>query len=214
MLVGTGYAPLLRSGESAEAVAESELDTFLAAINRCVPGLEATRRDILRVFSGILPAAAPGSSVPRARNLLSVGGPRGLFTTARSAARRTLAAIRRAGLLRWPATAPQAYPPCHTSGEGLFGNEWTMDDVEARRPGLAHIVEHEAVEHLDDLVLRRTTLGDQPVRALSAARALCALDGRWQQDAEREIARLVAQLGWRQAARAMNRPDAPAAMTA
>lgn len=223
MLVGTGYAPLLRSGESAEAVAESELDAFLAAINRCVPGLEATRRDILRVFSGILPASAPGSSVPRARNLLSVGGPRGLFTvsgtkftTARSAARRTLAAIRRAGLVRRPPTAPQAYPPCRTSVEGLFGNEWTMHDVEGRRSGLAQIVEHEAVEHLDDLVLRRTTLGDQPVRALSAARALCALDGRWQHDADREIARLVAQLGWRQAARAMNKPghDAPAAMTA
>jgi glycerol-3-phosphate dehydrogenase len=195
---------------------------FLAAVNRSVPGLDATRRDILRVFSGILPAAAPGSTVPRARNLLSVGGPRGLFTvsgtkftTARSAARRTLAAIRRASLLRWPAAAPQAYPPCHTSADGLFGNEWTMHDVEERRSGLAQIIEHEAVEHLDDLVLRRTTLGDQPVRALSAARALCALDGRWQQEAEREIARLAAQLGWRQAARAMNRPghDAPAAMT-
>lgn len=223
LFVGTGYAPLLRSGEAADAVAESELDAFLAAVNRCVPGLDATRRDILRVFSGILPAAAPGSSVPRARNLLSVGGPRGLFTvsgtkftTARSAARRTLAAIRRARLLRWPASAPHAYPPCHASVEGLFGDEWTMNDVEGRRPALTHILEHEAVEHLDDLVLRRTTLGDQPVRALTAARALCALDGRWQQGAEREIARLAAQLGWRQAARAMNKPghDTPAAMTA
>jgi len=176
------------------------------------------------VFSGALPATEPKSSVPRARNLLSVGGPRGLFTvsgtkftTARSAARRVLAAIRRAGVLRWPAAAAQAYPPCHTSVDGLFGTEWTMHDVEGRRPGLAEIIQHEAVEHLDDLVLRRTTLGDQPVRALTAARALCALDSRWQQQAEREIARLAAQLGWRQAARAMNRPghDAPAAaMTA
>jgi glycerol-3-phosphate dehydrogenase len=222
LLVGTGYAPLLRNGESADAVAESELDAFLAAVNRCVPGLDATRRDILRVFSGILPAAAPGSSVPRARNLLSVAGPRGLFTvsgtkftTARSAARRTLSAIRRAGLLRWPTSAPQAYPPCHTSAEGLFSNEWTMHDVEERRSALAQLVAHEAVEHLDDLVLRRTTLGDQSVRALSAARALCSLDGRWQQNAEREIARLAAQLGWRQAARAMNKgPDGLAAMTA
>jgi hypothetical protein len=43
------------------------------------------------------------------------------------------------------------------------------------------------------------------------------LDDRWQKAAEREIARLAAQLGWRQAARAMNRPghdDGPAAMTA
>src|SRR5262245_10655610 len=224
LLVGTGYASLLGNCESAEAIAESELGVFLSALNHCVPGLDASRRDVLRVFSGVLPAAAPASCVPRARNLLSARGAQGLFTvsgtkftTARSAARRALSAIRRAGVVRWPATAPQAYPPCHASAaEGLFSNDWTMHDVDERRTGLAHIVAHEAVEHLDDLVLRRTTLGDQPVRALTAARALCTLDDRWQKDAEREMARLAAQLGWRQAARAMNRPghDGRAAMTA
>jgi glycerol-3-phosphate dehydrogenase len=212
----------LRSGESAEAVAEGELDAFLAAVNRCVPGLDASRRDVLRVFSGVLPAAAPGSSAPRARNLLSARGPSGLFTvsgtkftTARSAARRALAAVRRAGVLRWPTTAPQAYPPCHTSAaDGLFGNEWTMLDVEGRRPALAHIVEHEAVEHLDDLVLRRTTLGDQPVRALTAARALCVGRSLAAGRGAEKWLDWPAQLGWRQAARAMNRPGQWAAKTA
>jgi glycerol-3-phosphate dehydrogenase len=123
--------------------------------------------------------------------------------------------VRRSGELQWPAAGPQAYPPCHTSAaDGLFGNEWTMLELEAYRTRLTHILEHEAVEHLDDLVLRRTTLGDQPVRALSAARALCDLDSRWRQNTDREIARLAARLGWRQAARAMNRADAQAARTA
>ncbi len=214
LLVGTGYAPLRGRGcERAEAVAEGELDDFIAAVNGCVPGLAATRRDILRVFSGVLPAAAPGSSVPRARNLLSRAGARGLFTvsgtkftTARSAARRTLAAVCRSGELRSP-TTPRAYPPCHASAAaGLFGNEWTMLDLEERRLGLTGIIEHEAVEHLDDLILRRTTLGDQPVRALSAARALCDLDDRWRRETDREIARLATRLRWRQAAWAMNKP--------
>jgi glycerol-3-phosphate dehydrogenase len=139
------------------------------------------------------------------------------FTTARSAARRALAAIRRAGILDWPSVSPPDYPPSHaTAADGLFGNEWTMLDLETRRAALAEILEHEAVEHLDDLVLRRTTLGDQPVRALSAARALCALNERWRQESDREVARLAAHLGWRQAARAMNRPahEARAAKTA
>ena len=215
LLVGTGYAPLIGRGcERAEAVAEGEIPDFLAAVNRCVPGLEATRRDILRVFSGVLPAAAPGSSVPRGRNLLSRAGPPGLFTvsgtkftTARSAARRTLAAVRRSGELRAAPATPHAYPPCHASAaDGLFGNDWTMLELEERRPRLEELIEHEAVEHLDDLVLRRTTLGDQPVRALSAARALCGFDDRWRRDADREVARLAARLGWRQAAWAMNRP--------
>lgn len=215
LLVGTGYAPLGgRDCESAGEIAEAELDGFVAALNRCVPGLLATRRDILRVMSGVLPAAVPGSSVPRARTLVSARGPRGLytlsgtkFTTARSAARRTLEIVRRSGAVRWPAGREGAYPPCHASAvDGLFGNQWTMQELEGRRTALARIIAREAVEHLDDLVLRRTTLGDQPARALTAARALCALDERWRRDADREVARLTARLDWRYAAWAMNRP--------
>lgn len=216
LMIGTGYAPLGgRAVGSAEAVAEAGLDAFVASVNRCVPSLELTRRDVLRVFSGVLPASAPGGTVPRARNVIRSHSLRGLvtvsgskFTTARNAARQTMAALRRSGLAR-PRARQQAYPPCHVSAaDGLFGNEWTMSDLEARRTSLEHIVEHEAVEHLDDLVLRRTTLGDQPARALTVARALCAFQPRWQQHADREVARLAARLRWRHAARAMNRADA------
>jgi glycerol-3-phosphate dehydrogenase len=214
LLVGTGYAALRDGCDTAEAVAEEGLDEFLAATNRCVPTLHATRRDVLRLFSGVLPASGPKSAVPRARNLLSDRGPRGLFTisgtkftTARSAARRALAAVRKSGILPWPSAPPHEYPPCHASAaDGLFGSEWTMLDLDERRPGLAQILEEEAVEHLDDLVLRRTTLGDQPVRALTLARSLCSFDERWRQEPEREVARLASALGWRQAARAMNKP--------
>jgi glycerol-3-phosphate dehydrogenase len=213
LLVGTGYAPLGgRSCAAAEAVAEAGLDAFLAEVNRCVPQLEATRRDVLRVFSGVLPASAPGSSVPRSRNVIRSHSLRGLitvsgskFTTARSAARQTIAAVRRSGVVKWPMSA-QSYPPCHVSAaDGLFGTEWTLRDLEERRAVLEHIIHYEAVEHLDDLVLRRTTLGDQPARALTMARALCAFDERWRRDADREVARLATRLHWRHAARAMNK---------
>ena len=220
LLIGTGYAPLGgRSCAAAEAVAEAGLEAFLAEVNRCVPGLEVTRRDVLRVFSGVLPASAPGSSVPRSRNVIRSHSLRGLitvsgskFTTARSAARQTIAAVRRIGVVKWPMSA-QAYPPCHVSAaDGLFGTEWTVRDLEARRSVLEHIIHHEAVEHLDDLVLRRTTLGDQPARALQAARALCAFDDRWRHDADREVARLATRLRWRHAARAMNKAGAEPAV--
>lgn len=224
LLVGTGYAPLAEHCESADAVADGELDAFLDAVNRCVPSLAVTRRDVLRVFCGVLPGTAPGSSVPRARDLVSRSGPAGLFTvsgtkftTARSAARRALRAVRRSGELRWPATAVRDYPPCYGSvADGLFRAEWTLLDVEARRGALARITAREAVEHLDDLVLRRTTLGDQPLRALSVARELCALDERWANQVDAEVARLTARLGWRHAAWPMNRAgqDPPAAAVA
>jgi glycerol-3-phosphate dehydrogenase len=220
LIVGTGYAPLGgRSCAAAEAVAEAGLESYLADINRCVPALELTPRDVLRVFSGVLPASAPGSSVPRGRTVIRSHALRGLitvsgskFTTARSAARQAIAAVRRSGVVKWPMSA-QAYPPCHVSAaDGLFGTEWTMGDVDARRSVLEHIIQPEAVEHLDDLVLRRTTLGDQPARALQMARALCAFDGRWRQDADREVARLATRLHWRHAARAMNREGNPPAV--
>jgi hypothetical protein len=124
-----------------------------------------------------------------------------------------LAAVRRSGDLRWPPSVPRDYPPCYSSAvDGLFRADWTLLDVEARRAALARIMAREAVEHLDDLILRRTTLGDQPMRALAAARDLCALDERWARDADAEVARLTARLGWRQAAWAMNRAgqDVPA----
>jgi glycerol-3-phosphate dehydrogenase len=218
LLIGTGYAPLGgRSCAAADMVADAGLDAFLAAVNRCVPQLEVSRRDVLRVFSGVMPASAPGSSVPRSRNVIRAHSLQGLitvsgskFTTARSAARQTIAAVRRSGVVKWRAKR-QAYPPCHLrAADGLFGAEWTMRDLEASRPVLEHIINHEAVEHLDDLVLRRTTLGDQPARALTMARALCMLDERWRQDADREVARLAARLHWRHAARAMNKTDAVA----
>jgi glycerol-3-phosphate dehydrogenase len=221
LLVGTGYAPLGgRSCASAESVAEAGLERFLASVDRCVPSLELSRRDVLRVFAGVLPAAAPGSSVPRARNRLYTNGPRGLFTlsgtkftTARSAALGVLAALRRSELLRSFAPAPLAYPPCRAAAaDGLFGGEWSVRDIEARRPQLADIIADEAVVHLEDLVLRRTTLGDQPERALAAARTLCSLDARWRRDAELEIARLAGRLDWKRAARAMNKPGADAAL--
>ncbi len=217
LMIGTGYAPLGgRSVASVAMVAEGGLDAFLAAVNRCVPGLAVSRRDVLRVFSGALPASAPGGSVPRSRNVIRSHSLRGLitvsgskFTTARNAARQTMAALRRSGVIAWPRVRRHAYPPCHLSAaDGLFGNEWTLQELEDRRTALEHIVANEAVEHLDDLVMRRTTLGDQPARALTAARALCAFHERWQRDAEREIARLATRLRWRHAARAMNKADA------
>jgi glycerol-3-phosphate dehydrogenase len=225
LLIGTGYAPLGgRPCEAAEAVAEAGLDEFLAALNRCMPGLAAARRDVLRLYSGVLPAAAPGASVPRSSNVILSHGPLGLFTvsgtkftTARSAARRALGVIRRSGAVQWPATPLHAYPPSHVSvGDGLFGAEWTMRDLEARLPSLERMLREEAIEHLEDLVLRRTTLGDQPGRALTAARSLCAFHEPWRLQWEQEVARLAARLGWRHAARAMNRsgPEPAVAKTA
>jgi glycerol-3-phosphate dehydrogenase len=210
LLVGTGYAPL-RGRCDSDGVPEDGLDSFLAAVNRCLPALEITRRDVVRVFSGVLPAAGPGSAVPRARNLLVGGGPRGLvtisgtkLTTARAAARQAIAGLRCDAR---PAHSPQECPRSRTTADyGLFGDEWTLEDVEKRRGSLRAIIEQEAVEHLDDLVLRRTTLGDQPVRAVAAARQLCALDERWRRERDREVARLAARLGWPRAAWAMNRP--------
>ena len=59
---------------------------------------------------------------------------------------------------------------------GRFGYMWTPDTASSDwRSSLARLIDEEAVVHLDDLLLRRTTLGDNPTRALAVAPALCDL---------------------------------------
>jgi glycerol-3-phosphate dehydrogenase len=60
---------------------------------------------------------------------------------------------------------------------------------------LREAVASEAVCHLDDLLLRRSSLGDDPARALALAPAVCALLGWDEARTGREIERLRRHLG-------------------
>jgi glycerol-3-phosphate dehydrogenase len=99
MLVGTRHLP--REGIEEPEPTHDELRSFLADLNHALPRLELQASDVVRVYSGILPAKRAGSTQLATRDVIYVhsttGGPTGLvsvlgvkYTTARSVAERTL----------------------------------------------------------------------------------------------------------------------------
>jgi glycerol-3-phosphate dehydrogenase len=58
------------------------------------------------------------------------------------------------------------------------------------RQSLRPLIAEEAVRHLDDLVVRRSNVGDNPARSLELAGALAELFGWKEERRENEIRRL------------------------
>jgi glycerol-3-phosphate dehydrogenase len=168
---------------------------FIFDMNQAVPDLALSERDIEHVYAGILPASEAGT-LARHETIIrhhDIGGPDGLFsvsgvkyTTSRLVAEKTL---RRAfpGL---PAVKPQAPPAAANSGRWFFDYEWMPGaDGPETIAALKTLVEEESVLHLDDLVLRRTGLGENLRRSVELLTWLRPLfswnDLRWQQECER-----------------------------
>jgi glycerol-3-phosphate dehydrogenase len=180
VLAGTRH--LARPAGTTEAVpTESEILEFLGLLNRAIPGLDAGREKVCRVFAGLLPAVSADSDALVKREFLldhgRTGGLEGLysvsgvkFTTAVEVARRTLAMM---GIDRNPhsiATEPALSPatPLLTDARRFLET-----DTEAASAALQRVVEEEAVRCLDDLVLRRTNWATTEA-SLDAVRARVA----------------------------------------
>ncbi len=145
---------------------DEQLETFLKDLNRAAPGLRVTRDHVLRIFAGLLPSRRPGSTELAKREVMHDhgrhGGPHGLFslagvkyTTARRVAADGLAMAwrKRGGLPGYgdtPRPGPSVDDLFHDARRTLDGNA-TEATVALRR-----LVQHEAVQTLDDLLLRRT----------------------------------------------------------
>ena len=175
LAVGTGYAPW-QAGPLELRPSAAQLRDFLVKVNHTLPGLELQSTEIARVHAGLLPAKGPGSNVPADRPIMvdhsECGGPWGLFTvsdvkftTARSLAARFLERL-------FPSQKYPAVPGFHRPVKDLPPDypyfEMPRDDDAWKEP-LRQAIEEEGPETLADLLLRRSTLGDNPKRALSIA---------------------------------------------
>lgn len=208
MLIGTGHAAR-ESTEKSPLPSPEELDDFLREVNGAFPSLELTRREILHVYAGHLPAKRRGSSslskeeewidhsdYGGLEGLLSVQGTK--FTAARSTAERVMKHLFPDRIV--PRERHDAFRQARSerkSGRGVFDYNWTppSSDSSWLEP-LERIVKEEAVVHLDDLVLRRTSLGDNPKRALRVAPRLCDLFD-WDEERRRnELERLNDHFRW------------------
>ncbi len=181
LMAGTCHAPAA-PGRGAPAPDDPDVRAFLADLAAAAPGLDLDRAAVLRVLWGRLPASAGGAATPATRALVhrhaDSGGPAGLvsasgvkYTTARALAESTLRALcggqpppvgddARPAAARWP-TRDELEDPA--ADEALLAER------------LGRLARAESVVHLDDLVLRRTDIGLDPVGAERAVGRIARL---------------------------------------
>lgn len=183
-----------------------DMGRFIEELEVCVPGLNLKQNQIMRVYSGMLPASAGGKLSNREVlvNHGRMGGPVGFFsvsgvkfTTSRLVADKVLGRI-------FPQARVHPYAAWldeHREPALSFDYQWEAG-TEKDRELLRAIIEGEAVTRLSDLVMRRTSLGDNPVRTrrlLPVLRTLFNTDEtRWQADVmelERLMGRSISEQG-------------------
>ena len=194
LLAGTAEILVADKTENPRPEPEQIAD-FIFDMNQAVPELLLTENDIEHIYAGILPASEAGTM---ARREVIVrhrdhGGPAGLFsvsgvkyTTSRLVAEKTMRRVF-PGL---PGREPQAPPAAANSGRWFFNYEWTPGaSAPETIASLKTLVEEESVLHLDDLIFRRTGLGENRRRIIELLPRLRPLfswnDKRWQQESER-----------------------------
>lgn len=209
LLAGTGHGPWRGEVEQPRP-SEAELDEFIADLNAAVPGWSLRRAEVVRVFAGLLPARGEGDATLAVRPVIRdhgvQGGPEGLFsvsgvkfTTSRLCAEKTLECIAR----RFPPkNREKLRPRSHAPARPAVQQGWHLeaDELRAgpnarlRRNALSRLIAEESVQHLDDLVFRRTTLWEDPEGTASAAGELALLFGWGPSRAEQERSRLSLRL--------------------
>jgi glycerol-3-phosphate dehydrogenase len=202
ILAGTGYAPWSGPPDDPRLPAPL-LEAFIDDLNAAIPGLGLEMRDVIRTYVGLLPAARAGTAELARRAVVldhgASGGPAAFYslsgvklTTVRAVAERVLGRsfpstrpIQHDALRRPPARIlPPAALLCGAAGA----------DHEPWRQALHAVVAEEAALHLDDLLLRRMCLGDDPAQASAVAPLACRLLGWDAARAQVELERLNAAL--------------------
>lgn len=157
IFAGCGHEPWTRTGSPDRPMpSRAQLGHFTDEVNEAIPGLNLGFEDIGRVFCGLLPTVETGSNVLTKREVIinhsQEGGPSGLysiggikFTTARLVAEKIW------GIIETGKPAQTAPAPVVVMTESVAGAQKELGSP----------VTDPDIVHLDDLVLRRSTLWEQ-----------------------------------------------------
>jgi glycerol-3-phosphate dehydrogenase len=174
---------------------QDQIADFIFDMNQAVPDLSLTEKDIEYIYAGILPATEAGTLAGREVIIRhrDHGGPTGLFsvsgvkyTTSRLVAEKTMRRV----FPDMHIIKPHPPPAAANSGRWFFDYDWTPTTADSKTiASLKTLIEEEAVVHLDDLIFRRSSLGENRRRSIEMLPRLRPLfswnDLRWQQESER-----------------------------
>ena len=202
MLAGTRHI-LFDGDPEAQTPPGAEIDRFIEELNLAMPGLEAQRSEVRRVYAGMLPAMREGEPDMAHEPVLvdhgKRGGPSGLvsvsgvkWTTARDVAERTLKLALPSMLpVRGDAQNPTPFEP-----QLLVNIQHLSGDADRLGELLHAVYQSESVVHLDDLLLRRMDGLDTDQAVLAGAEA--GLELFEMNEREAEFHRLIFALDARQ----------------
>lgn len=171
MLAGTGHAPWVQGTPKHVKPSVDQLVDFLNDLNTAVPGLNLNLENVVRILPGLLPATETGGVDLTDREVIlnhaSNKGPVGLwsvsgvkFTTSRLVAEKTLNHIYqdKTHILNLESEQLEQLVNVKNKLEKSGFNELKEKGDTNRRDTFRSIIEEEAVQHLDDLIFRRTAL--------------------------------------------------------
>jgi glycerol-3-phosphate dehydrogenase len=209
LFAGTGHAPW-SDGPDRPKPSGEHMIKFLEDLNAAVPSLKLKQEDILQVFAGLLPVSEADSVKISTREVIldhsKHNGPMGFysvsgvkFTTARLVAEKTLDIIQMGKGVRGNYKS-RSFRPFSQMKEnrGGFDLEWCAGEQgEEWNDSLRSLIKEEAVQHLDDLIFRRSTLWADAEKALELTPRIAELFG-WDESRRRqEIERVHRQFAFR-----------------
>jgi len=206
IFAGTGHAQWPFTTKS-PMPSPGEMKEFLEDLNMAVPSLKVKKEDILRVFPGLQSAKKEGGTDFAVRDVMidhsDHGGPNGFYsvsgvklTTARRVAEKTLTRIfpeKKAPVDLIKDGSPSHQGTSETRWD--FDYNWRPDGSDPEwKAALRSLIKEESVLHLDDLILRRTTLWENPSRSVEIASTLCQAFSWNEERSEMETGRLKEKL--------------------
>ena len=199
LFAGTGYAPRNEFSEDPHPT-EEELNIFINDLNLALPEINLSVADIDHIYTGLVPVKKDGKTeivnTSRFFDHSRYGGPSGLYsiTGVRYAAARRLSEHLMDRL--FPGLKKLSITELvfdDRKNHRFTGAEFFQDpvsNIQAHAAFLKSVIDNEAVIHLDDLILRRTNIGDNPATALRVAPQVADLFGWDDQRKTSEIERL------------------------
>lgn len=198
LLAGTIHEPWTGRSENPEPSQEA-IKEFIADLNHAIPELNLHQEDILNIYAGLMPGKDKGET-PAVRPVIidhsKYNGPKGLFsisgvkfTTARLVAENTIMKIFPKNDLIKKQNNDNII--IDYEQQGIFDFNWYPENNDLNwKKKLDSIIKNESVVHLDDLILRRSSIGDNPIRAVKSALTIADIFNWDESRVTDEIARL------------------------